>query len=217
MKTVLSIILCAALTSCISTTKITGSWRSNNIAQGSYESAFIAVFSGNAVTKSLIENHLAEYLNKSGIRTLKSMNEFPPTFLSDTVDRKLLIGRVEQTQTECILVITILKKESDYRFIPGSTVYRPDQYPHSARLRDYYLYWQPCTYDPCYYVKNEVYYLETNLYDGVTQDLVWSAQSETYTLEDIHALAHSYASKITKQLKKEKVLKPNTQLKTEKV
>jgi hypothetical protein len=207
MKKLISTFLLLTLVSCISNTKITGSWVKGTLPR-SYSNVFIAAFIGNAVVKSTVENHVAERLNKNGIRTLKSMEEFPSTFFNDTIDRKTLLALVSETQMESILVITIIKKESDHRYIPGPLVYRPDRYSHNGYFFDYYNYWHLCVYDHGYYLPGEIYYLETNLYDGQTQQLVWSAQSQTYDPINLDVFARNYAIKMFERMKKDKVLKP---------
>lgn len=207
MKKLLSAILALTLVSCIST-RITASWVNPKQPQRSYSTIFVAAFSGNAIAKSTIENQVAECLNKGGIRTLKSMDEFPPTFLNDTIDRKALIEKVAETHIESILIINIIKHECDYRYAPGPVIYRPDQHKHNGHVNDYYNYWHSCVYGPGYYMPSEIYFLESNLYDAKTQELVWSAQSKSYNPINLNTFARDYAVKMIERLKKDKVLKP---------
>ena len=63
--------------------------------------------------------------------------------------------------------------------------------------------------NPAYYAQDCVYYLETNLYDARSEDLVWSAQSETYNPKDLSGFSQVLANQIVNKLEKDGLLRTN--------
>ena len=58
-------------------------------------------------------------------------------------------------------------------------------------------------YDPGYYATDKNYYLEINLYDAKTEELVWSAQSETTNPSSIETFSNSFSQLVVNQLIKD--------------
>jgi len=52
--------------------------------------------------------------------------------------------------------------------------------------------------------------METNLYDAASEELVWSAQSETYSPIDLPTFAQEFADIIISKMKKDGVIGGNT-------
>ncbi|MBA3664649.1 MAG: hypothetical protein H0W61_10620 [Bacteroidetes bacterium] len=194
------------LVSCYSSSKITGSWKSPKQTDKTYKTIFIAALTGNTVAKSTIENDLEAMLSKYGISTTKSLDEFPPSFSRDSVQKDVLMQRVRKKGSEAILTVSLLKKETESRYTSGN--YSPmGRWGYYNNFGGYYNYWYPYAYSDTYYTKDEIYYLETNLYDSVSEELVWSAQSQTYSYNGLTSHSKEYSIMIGQQLKKDGILK----------
>lgn len=61
-------------------------------------------------------------------------------------------------------------------------------------------------YDPGYYVTDKTYFLETNLYNAASGQLVWSAQSETVNPTSIDAFAEEYPEVLLERMVKDGLL-----------
>jgi hypothetical protein len=48
-----------------------------------------------------------------------------------------------------------------------------------------------------------VYYLETNLYDAKTEELIWAAQSETYDPSNINSFIKGYVKSTLERMQKD--------------
>jgi hypothetical protein len=206
MRKSIAVTLSLALFSCVTTTRITGSWANPKRATPAYSSIFVVAFTKNALAKSTVESDMATNLNHYGVATMKSIEEFPLR-LNDSIDTKALMTKVKEKQAEGILTISLIKKETDSRYLPGTCVYRPVYY-YYGRLWDYYSYWYPCVYSPGYYINNEIYFIEVNLYDAKSEELVWSAQSEIYNPIGLTSFSRDFSYKIVKQLRRDGLLKP---------
>ena len=200
---VISIFLC----SCATYTMITGTWTSPSFSGKTYNSMLVAVLTDHTVNKTTIENELQEQLNKEGIRAFKSADLFSPRMNGQDSDKVSIMKKaVQGKKAEAILTVSILKKETETRYVP-SYGYNPDAYCYYGSFRDYFSYWYPYTYSPAYYAEPGVYYLETNLYDSKTEELVWSAQSRTYKSVDLPSFSKEFAKETEEKLKKEGLIK----------
>lgn len=204
------IVLAAAIaaTLCSPSTKITASWKNPKLQAKYYSNIFIASMTSNNIARTTIENELAERLGEAGVKATKSQESFPPTFNQGMPDRETLMGAVRGSATDAILTVTVLRKESETRYVPGSYRYEPwPRYGYYGNFWGYYSYWYPYTYEPGYYTEDRIYFLETNLYDGATEELVWSAQSETYNPSSVTDFSKNFAKTITERMRKDGLLK----------
>lgn len=202
------ILQCAFLAFCIAcapTTKITASWKSSTQPRTSYKTIFVAALMSNSVVKSALENDMSAALEKQGIKTIKSINEFPPHFGKDSVSRENLMKAVRKGGEGAILTISILKKETESRYVSGG-YYPVGRFGYYNNFWGYYNYWYPNTYSPSYYTDEDVYYLEANLYNSSTELLLWSAQTRTYSYDGITSFSREFADIIVAGMKRDGVL-----------
>ncbi|MFL5762436.1 MAG: hypothetical protein ACJ77K_00755 [Bacteroidia bacterium] len=194
------------LAGCSTSTYITGSWKSPSPPSAAYNSLLIAAMTKNTVVRSTLENDMADAIG-SGVQTLKSINEFPPDFNGADSNKQVMLDNMKNRNVRGILVISILKKENDSRYI-GPEPYTPMGYVYYNNFWSYYSYWYPTVYDPNYYTPDKVYYMETNLYDTQSEKLIWSAQSKTYTPDNLIPFSKEFAQVITGKLRTDGLLPP---------
>lgn len=141
------------------------------------------------------------------------MDVFPPNFSTQTGQQKeLVLNRIQSTNADGILTIALLKKETENRFIrTGGGYWNPGlRYGYYNRFWNYYSNWYPAIYAPGYYDQQQVYYLETNLYDAKTEELIWAAQSETYDPSSIDSFLKGYVKSILEQMQKDGLITNNS-------
>jgi hypothetical protein len=207
MKKIACLSVIAFFISCATPTYITGSWKNTAQPVKSYHNVCIAALTGHAVVKSKIESDLKIALAKQNVSAFKSIDEFPPNFLKDSVSRSTLIEMVKKKGADAILTITLLKKETESRYIGGPSIYSPySRFGYYGNFYGYYSYWYPYAYSPGYYTQNDVYYFETNLYDVQSEALIWSAQSETYSYDGLNGVSADLARTIVEKMKSDGVL-----------
>lgn len=197
-----AVLLCA----CTTPTMITGSWKSPAYNQKNYESIVVAALTSNVVGKSAIERDLSDLLSKENITASRSIDLFPPKMNASDSDKVALMKAVKGKGTEAILTITLLKKETESRYVPGYA-YNPYQFGYYRSFGGYYSYWYPYSYNPGYYTENTIYYLETNLYDAKTEELVWSAQSRTYDNDDLASFSKEFSKSIVAKMRADGLLR----------
>ena len=209
-----AIILFVFAVSCASSgTRITASWKNPNISNttpaNDSPSVFIAALVRSMEVRTKLENALAIYAGKRGINAIKSTTVFAPDFYNTLPSQDQLMSVIGRTHVDAILTVSLINKESETRYVPGSA-YGYTPYPRFGwygGLYRYYNYWYPIIWNPGYYVIDKTYYLETNLYNAKNDSLIWSAQSETVNPRSIDIFVRDYPKKLVEQMVKDGLLK----------
>lgn len=207
----LSICIAVVLYGCAPTTQITGSWNNPNIPDQAYDRVFVAALTSDVGAKQVMEDQLAEALERQGIRTGKASDVFSPNFTdNDAQDKEKLLSKIRDDKYDAILTISLIDKDSETRYVPGNYAYSPvARYRWYGDFWGYYTYWYPSIYEPGYYTQDRVYFIETNLYDAGSEKLVWSGQSESYNPTDLEMFSEDYAEVIVDELGDEALIRPS--------
>ncbi len=208
MKKIVTFLCCCFLIiSCAPVTKITGSWKNPKQPKGDIKTVFIVALTGKAISKPTLESRMARTLNKEKLNTIKSVDEFAPGFLKDSIPKDVLMTKIKKQAHEAILTISLLKKKTKSHYVKGGYEYNPMTYGYYDNFYGYYTFLSPYIYDPGYYEKEEIYYIETNLYDSQSESLIWSAQSETDTYTGISSFSKKFSKAIANKMKEDGVIK----------
>ena len=204
------IILVVLHSACSPSSRITGSWKKPRF-RSSYSDVMVAALTSNIDAKSTIENDLSAALTGRGLLVTKGMDIFPPTF-SKEIGKEEMMRRIRRhSALQAIVAVSLIRKETASHYVPGSYGYAP-MYNYYGRFWGYYSFWYPTLYSPGYYTQDNIYYLETNVYDVKTEELVWSAQSETYNPENLSGFSHELADLIADRLIKDGIIRSNVKL-----
>lgn len=195
--------------SCSTPTYITNFWKSDAAPAKTYKSIFIAALVSNVNAKNAIENNLANAAAAKGYKVVKSIDAFPPNFSKENpADKTAMLNKIQQQGCDAIFTVTLLDKESETRYVPGSGAYAPyPRYGFYGSFWGYYSYWSPRMYDPGYYTTDKTYVMESNVYDAQTESLLFSIQSSTMNPNGIDDFTKSYTAALVKELEKQGLLK----------
>ena len=211
MKKLMVLMLAAfCIGSCKPSTEITGSWKNPNaLMVGEVNTILVTALTGRTMARQSMEDELSRALNKQGYKTVKSIDVMPPTLSSgQTVERSDLIAKINGTGADAILTVALLDKETETRYVPGNQGYAPiPRFGYYGTFWGYYNTWYPTLYSPGYYEEDKVYFLETNLYDAKTEQLLWSAQSESYNPSNLPDFADEFAKVVVSRLENDGLLK----------
>lgn len=198
------------LIACGSSTRITGSWvNKEKLADKDYNNVFIAALTSDRQLQSTLENELATRAELRGVNAITSHNTFTRTFTSDNKPSKEeLLSTIKTSDADAIFTVTVQDVETDTHYVPGNTVYpTPLLYSYYGDFYGYYDTMYPIAYNTGYYTEDKVYYMESNLYDADTEELLWSAQSKTYDPVDVEIFVEEYAEAIADQLADDGLIK----------
>lgn len=193
------------ISSCSPSMKVVGSWvNKEKLVNKQYHSVFILALTENFNYKAQVENDVANAAAARGLKTVKSSVVFPYTFSKDnTPIKELLLEKIKDSGCEAVFTSVLVDQQSQTKYIPGSVDYDPMSYGYYGNFYNYYGYYTPMIYSPGYYETDKTYYLESNLYDIATGDLMWSVQSQAVNPMDIQTFSKEYAAMLVQQLEKE--------------
>ncbi|WP_298733496.1 hypothetical protein [uncultured Chitinophaga sp.] len=199
------------LFSCTGATRITGSWVNPETqpVKQDYHHIFIATMTKHAIARAQTENALSAELKRFNKRGLKSSDTFTPALLETLPAREELLQLIQQTGADAILTTSLLRTQSETRYVRSSVKYAPvPAYGWYRGFYAYYAHWYPMVYDTGYYVADKTYFVESNLYDARTEKLLWSAQTATVNPGSLEKFLAEYPGKVIAQMMRDGVLKP---------
>ncbi len=191
------------LTSCAPSIKITSSWMNQeSTGKNKYEKIFLFAMTSNMSAKQTVESAQAEAARD--VATVKSADVFSPAFLKSDPGKDAIIQKIRETGCDAVFTSALIKSTEVTRYVPGTTTYMPyPAYGHYGSFGGYYGYNSAMMYDPGYYTDDKTYYIESNLYDAQTGEIIWSVQSEAYNPTNLGSASRTYAAVLMDKLKQE--------------
>lgn len=205
MKKILLIIpvILLMLASCNST-RITSSWKSDDAPKQSYKKIMVLgiLNQKDRTLRTELEKQLVNELKADGYTAVSAMEEYGPKAF-DKVKEDDIAAQLKSSGYDAVMTTVLLDKSKEQYYQPGTVSYQPIGIRRFGR---YYATIYDRIYDPGYYTNSTQYFLESNLYDIGTGDLIYSVQSKAVDPSSIEGLGKDYSKKITKDLRNKSVL-----------
>jgi len=187
--------LAASLNSCGPSIRTTASWvNKEKLPQQQYKVIIIVALIKNLEAKSTLENDLAAAAEARGVKAYKSIDVFGPTVKKEILPLKEdFIKKLNELNCDAIFTVALVDKTSETRYVPGYPgIYMPyPRYGYYGHFGLYYGYGAGF-YDPGYYTTDKTYFIESNLYDAKTEELMLSIQSEAENPSGIKKSSKEY-------------------------
>lgn len=217
-KTILvSIILLAALSlsSCTGAlTDFSGTWKKPGFSGKKFNKILVVAVSNDLVKRNTVEKAVVNALAQEKIKATTSSS-----ILDLGAIEKNQEGRIDTTKLDAVkkmlteagydgaIVVSLLDIKEKTEYVPGQTYYQPNYYSaygyNTYSYRGFYNY-SYATYHvvstPGYYVEKTNILLESRLFDLVSDDMLWAAQSETLNPKDSKDFSSSYAQALVNSL-----------------
>jgi hypothetical protein len=211
MKRVFVIAIVLIYYGCKPSTEITGSWKNTNATAvaGDVNTILVTALTDRVNARQIVENELAAALEQKNYRTIKSFDVLPPSFTDGkNLDKNELLSKIEGTASQAILTVALIDKDTETRYVQRNYGYAPiPRFGYYGTFWGYYNTWYPTLYSPGYYEEDKIYFIEINLYDAKTEQLLWSAQSETYNPSTLEGFAENFAKVVVAKMEADGVLK----------
>ncbi|MDX5436053.1 MAG: hypothetical protein LPK03_02600 [Pontibacter sp.] len=194
---------------CVPTTRITGTWKNPEVSARNYDKIVVAALTDNVRARQTAETDMQQQLQQHGVDAARSIDMFPPTMSSKGgPDVNQLLEKVKAQGYGAIMTVALIDEETETRYVPGTYGYAPMMtYGWYGRFRGYYSYWYPTLYDPGYYTEEKVYFVETNLYDVGTENLLWSAQTQSHSPASLRKASATMAEITVNQLAQDNLIR----------
>jgi len=192
---------------CSSPKESTGVWVNKDKIQGkSFNKIFIVVMTADPEARATVENDLAAVATSRGHPAVKSIDVITTSLKDPKLPTKdEVVAKVKETACDAVFVATLLKKEESLGYTPGTSTYSVA--PYQTYYPGYYSYWYPSVSTPSYYDHEKTYFMQSNLYDVASEEIMWSVKSKIFSPETLKKFSKQYTSTLVKQLEKEKLIK----------
>jgi hypothetical protein len=198
--------MAAALISCSSTKEAPATvWVNKEKMQGkSFQYIYIIVQTKDIQARQIIESDLANEALAKGYKVVKSIDAIPPDLNNPQIPAKdEIVKSVKASGCDAVFAASLLKKEEAVRYTAGTNSYTPvSYYAWSGTFGSYYDHWYSTVSTLGYYTKDKEYFIQSNLFDVSSQELMISIQSKLYNPESIGDFSKVYVKDVVRQLNK---------------
>jgi hypothetical protein len=193
----LCLFLCtgAVLLSSCATTQLTTVWR-NEAFHGTIKKIVVVGAFRSPTIRNFFEGEFARQMKAHGVEATASYTLVP---IDELPEKELLMAKIRESGADAALVTRMLDKRTVESYVPGQVYVVPHYYRRWGPYFDY-------IYTPGYMVREEYAYAETNIYETINQELIWSAMSSTILSGNRQDLIKSFVSTIIGKLAKDKLI-----------
>lgn len=209
MKKIIALLMVATyLVSCGPSQKVTSSWVNKDFTPSKkVESIFVLTLVQNQANKNILETDLAKAIEAKGIKVYKSSEVFAPNFQRNELpDKQDIINKVKELGCDLILSSHLVDKQSETRYVPGTTTYMPYG-GYGYGWGGYYGSMGSFYSNPGYYTTDKTYFMETNIFDVASEKLVYSAQSEAYNPSNVASFSRDYTTVLFDRINRDLIKK----------
>lgn len=187
----LSIMALLFMISCAPTTNLTSVWRDDNY-RGNMKNVFVIGAAQKPGVRRIFEREFVSQLKTHGTNAVASYE-----YISDDkmLDKDTVVSTIKNMDIDAVLVSRLLERKNIKSYVPGS-------------YQNWHSYYSTAYRDSCPpgYVCQEIVAQETNLFDARTEQLVWSAISETFVNDGTYELIKSFIKQVIDNLTKENLI-----------
>ena len=190
------VIFASFVFSSCATTTLTAVWRGESYAGPVKKMAVIGV-SKKPVIRNLFEDECVRELRARGIDAVAS---YTVLSFEQLANREVVQTKVRETGADAVLMTRLVDTKSVQTYIPGQVYVMPSYYYGWGG------YYGNVFATPGYTVQDEYAFLETNVYDVKTEQLIWSARSETWMSDNDQGTIKSFIGVIIARLAADKII-----------
>jgi hypothetical protein len=178
------------------TTTLTAVWKGESYKGPVKKMAVIGV-SDKPVIRNLFEDEFVRELRARGTDAVASYTVLP---IDRLADKGIVQSKIRETGADAVLMIRLVDMKSVQTYVPGQVYVMPNYY------HGWSGYYGNVFATPGYAYQDEYAYLETNLYDVKTEQLIWSARSETWMADSDQSTIKSFIGVIIARLAADKII-----------
>ncbi len=198
-------VLLIILYSCSASTSINGSWKKSAYAGKKFNKIMIVAIHKELVVRSIVEKAIVSRFKENKIQSSSGSEVIDFDKLQKGDDGKLtdqskeyLKTLFKNNNTDGVLVLALKDVKESEHYVPGTVTYTP--YMGYYSFYGFYNANYSMMTTPGYYEKTTQVFLVSNLYDAASEELLWSAQSETYNPSTLKEFASSYANGVVTEM-----------------
>ena len=196
--------------SCSASKEPTGVWVNTEKIKGkSFKKIFIVVMSADIEARSVIENDLAAAAREKGYNVVKSIDAIPPSLQDPKLPAKEeIMNKVKDSSCDAIFVCAVLKNEDGITYTESKQTHAPTTgiTYYGGTFFGYYNNYYTTVTTNAYYTKEKTYFIQSNLYDVPTQEIMWSVRSQILNPSSLKNFSIVYSGSLIMKLENSSLL-----------
>ncbi len=200
----LSLIAIIFLLGSCTSTQILSSWVAPNTPQAGFKKVLVlgVMDQRNLQLRENLESDVVAQLTKSGYSAVSAYKQYgPKAFANENEDA--VAANLKQSGFDAVITVALLDKTKDQYYQPGRVSYTPIGIQRFGR---YYTTIYDRVYQPGYYTTATNYFLEANMYNTQSGDLVYSSQTQASDPASSQSLSRDFSNTLVKNLMSKKVI-----------
>jgi hypothetical protein len=190
------------------TSKITSSWKAENVQPVKYKKILVLglINDPDGTIRVAMEANIVSNLKDLGYIAVCSCDEYDSKAFENMKEQEAL-AKLTHGGVDAVLTVVLLDKTKEMYYVNDKTNYSISSDYHN-RFWGYYTTMSDRVYSKGYYVTNTSYFWETNLYSfDKMQQLLYSAHSRSFDPQSTSTLTYEYGKMIVKDLLKKNIIK----------
>ncbi len=201
------------LAGCSPSTELRMSWKTGDYAPKKFSKIGIIALMKSNEARVDVETGVAEALRLKGINSIVTYDLWPfannqeimkKMGLSQEQLKEVIQQKVAEQKMDGLLIITLFDAFKEKRYVPGNSVsvgvgISPGMYPaYGYPYYSYYGYAFNTMTTPGYYEDASTYFIESNLYDIASGNLIWTGQTSTEMQSSLETEAEKFGRILVK-------------------
>ena len=186
----IAVISLSILCSC-ATTKLKSVWSDPSYQGGPLLRVFVMGLAKDQRIRRMYEDEFVRQLKTRGTQGIPSYSVIPQDKIGD---ENFIDAKIRELRVDAVLVTRLVDVKTIEKYYPPEMYYVPA--PYYRGWRGYYRSGYQYMVTPGYMTRDKTVVLETNLYSAQTDQLIWSALSETFLEGSAQSLISSLVSKL---------------------
>jgi hypothetical protein len=198
---------------------MSGKWKKPGYTGKKFNKILVVAIADDLIKRNSVESAVVSELARENVKATTSTSVLDLSKVNrdnegkiDSTKRAELTKSLSELGYDGAIVISLLDIKEKTEYVPGQTYYQPNYYGAYGRYSysGFYNY-SFNTYNvvntPGYYVQKTNIFIETRLFDLLTEDLLWAAQSETMNPSNLKDFSSSYSIAIVNSMLSSKAVK----------
>ncbi|MBN8688608.1 MAG: hypothetical protein J0M10_16430 [Chitinophagales bacterium] len=190
-----------------SSSRITSSWKSDKVQPQNFTKIIVLglIRENDRHLRESMEQQLVTGLRNLGYDATCSCDEYNPKSFENMTEEQAL-AKLKNSGVDAVMTIVLLDKTRERYYVPGRVQYTPYRMYYN-RFWGYSRTMYGRIYTEGYYTEDTKYFWETNLYALQDNELIYSAQSQSFDPASSAKMGEEHAVMLTKDMLKKKVLR----------
>ncbi len=194
-------VCCVMLLAACATTEIKSVWSDATYHGGPLLKVLVMGLAKDQTVKRLYEDEFVDQLKAIGVQAISSYSVIPQDKMGD---ENYVLEKTKELGVDATLVTRLVDKKTIQTYYPPQMYYTPA--PHYRGWHGYYRSSYNYMLSPGYTAREEAVVLETNIYSMQSNQLIWSALSETFLEGSSERLIRSLVQKLIQDMEAKDLL-----------